>query len=134
MVPKYHYFCVRIAQLRTGSRQNFLGSKHVLKVYFKPNRKNLDFGFLPLPSVQKNLWSALLIFSLLSKWKPFIHLTGCMAAGWRKHCCGKIIENLQLSKVHLRVYFTNRYRQRFFDRVGHETIDASSGNKHFFTK
>ena len=25
----------------------------------------------------------------------------------------------------------SRYRQRFFDQVGHETIFASSGNKHF---
>jgi hypothetical protein len=30
--------------------EKFLDSKHVLKVYFKPSRKNLDFGFLPLPS------------------------------------------------------------------------------------
>ena len=28
----------------------------------------------------------------------------------------------------------NRYRHRFFDRVGHETMYASSGNKHFFIK
>jgi hypothetical protein len=28
----------------------FLDSKHVLKVYFKPSRKNQDFSFLPLPS------------------------------------------------------------------------------------
>ena len=27
-----------------------------------------------------------------------------------------------------------RVRQRFFDQVGHETMYASSGNKHFFTK
>ena len=27
-----------------------------------------------------------------------------------------------------------RVRPRFFDQVGHETINASSGNKHFFTK
>ena len=27
-----------------------------------------------------------------------------------------------------------RVRPRFFDQVGHETIYASSGNKHFFTK
>ena len=30
-----------------GIRQKFF---IVLKVYFKPSRKNLDFGFLPLPS------------------------------------------------------------------------------------
>jgi hypothetical protein len=30
--------------------EKFLDSKHVLKVYFKPIRKNQDFGFLPLPS------------------------------------------------------------------------------------
>ena len=28
--------------------KNFLDSKHVLKVYFKPGRKNQDFWFLPL--------------------------------------------------------------------------------------
>ena len=37
-----------------SSGQDFLKknlcSKHVLKVYFKPSRKNQDFGFLPLPS------------------------------------------------------------------------------------
>ena len=27
-----------------------------------------------------------------------------------------------------------RDRPRFFDQVGHETMYASSGNKHFFTK
>ena len=27
----------------------------------------------------------------------------------------------------------NRYSPRFFDQVGHETMYASSGNKHFFT-
>ena len=30
--------------------------------------------------------------------------------------------------------FNNRVRPRFFDQVGHETMYASSGNKHFFTK
>ena len=28
----------------------------------------------------------------------------------------------------------SRVLSRFFDRVGHETTYASSGNKHFFTK
>ena len=27
-----------------------------------------------------------------------------------------------------------RVRPRFFDQVGHETMYASNGNKHFFTK
>ena len=27
-----------------------------------------------------------------------------------------------------------RVRSRFFDQDGHETMHASSGNKHFFTK
>ena len=27
-----------------------------------------------------------------------------------------------------------RVRPRFFDQIGHETMYASSGNKHFFTK
>ena len=30
--------------------KKFLDSKHVLKVYFKPSRKNQNFWFLPLPS------------------------------------------------------------------------------------
>ena len=28
-------------------------------------------------------------------------------------------------------YFSIRYRQRFFDQVGHQTTYASIGNKHF---
>ena len=28
----------------------------------------------------------------------------------------------------------SRVRPRFFDQVGHKTMYASSGNKHFFTK
>ena len=28
----------------------------------------------------------------------------------------------------------SRVRPRFFDQVGHETMYASNGNKHFFTK
>ena len=28
----------------------------------------------------------------------------------------------------------SRYRPRFFDQVGHDTMYASSENKHFFTK
>ena len=28
----------------------------------------------------------------------------------------------------------SRFHGRFFDQVGHETMYASSGNKHFFTK
>ena len=28
----------------------------------------------------------------------------------------------------------SRVRPRFFDQVGHETMNASSGNKHFLTK
>ena len=40
--------------------------------------------------------------------------------------------------VHLPYLFPphlySRVRPRFFDQVGHETMYASSGNKHFFTK
>ena len=32
------------------------------------------------------------------------------------------------------VYLDIRVRPRFFDQVGHETMYASSGNKHYFTK
>ena len=31
-------------------------------------------------------------------------------------------------------HLPNRVRPRFFDQVGHETMCASRGNKHFFTK
>ena len=32
------------------------------------------------------------------------------------------------------VCMAGRVRPRFFDQVGHETMYASSGNEHFFTK
>ena len=32
------------------------------------------------------------------------------------------------------IQWENRYRPRFFDKVWHQTTDASMGNKHFFTK
>ena len=31
-------------------------------------------------------------------------------------------------------YIPNRVRPKFFDQVGHQTMYASSENKHFFTK
>ena len=34
----------------------------------------------------------------------------------------------------MKTWVTTRVRPRFFDQVGHETMYASSGNKHFFTK
>ena len=41
----------------------------------------------------------------------------------------------QLKIISFNVWFwTNTVRPRFFDQVGHETMYASSGNKHFFTK
>ena len=39
---------------------------------------------------------------------------------------GRYIEN--------RCQMGSRVRPRLFDQVGHETMYASSGNKHFFTK
>ena len=36
--------------------KNFLDSKHVLKVYFKPSRKNPDFYFLFLPLSSELVW------------------------------------------------------------------------------
>ena len=32
------------------------------------------------------------------------------------------------------MHMRSRVRPRFFDQVGHETMYASSGNRHFFTK
>jgi hypothetical protein len=45
----------------------------------------------------------------------------------------------RLHIVHLNRYVASwqmksRVRPRFFDQVGHETMYASSGNEHFFTK
>jgi hypothetical protein len=39
---------------------------------------------------------------------------------------------LQIIKYLL--YVCSRDRPRFFDQVGHQTTNASIGNKHFFTK
>ena len=48
--------------------KKFLDSKHVLKVYFKPSRKNSDFGFLPLPSEPDWLKNYHLIYLLAPEW------------------------------------------------------------------
>ena len=34
----------------------------------------------------------------------------------------------------MHAYIVTRYRPRFFDQVGHQTMYAYIGNKHFFTK
>ena len=42
-----------------------------------------------------------------------------------------------VSNVEADVFYntlSSRVRPRFFDQVGHETMYASSGNNHFFTK
>ena len=39
-----------------------------------------------------------------------------------------------LSPTHKMVDIETRYRQRFFDQVGHQTMYASMGNKHFITR
>ena len=41
---------------------------------------------------------------------------------------------LFISRVIFKLDLKNRVRPRFFDKVAHETIYTSSGNKHFFTK
>ncbi len=41
--------------------------------------------------------------------------------------CHYYRKNYQAREVHI------RYRQRFFDQVGHEIMYASGRNKHFFT-
>ena len=38
------------------------------------------------------------------------------------------------ARVHRHCALCSRVRPRFFDQVEHETMYASSGNKHFFTK
>ena len=50
--------------------EKFLDSKHVLKVYFKPSRKNKIFVFLPDP--------------ILPVWLRILHLIGS------KNSCGAI--------------------------------------------
>ena len=44
--------------------------------------------------------------------------------------------NYDLTRSFLKLWIElqNRVRPRFFDQVGHETMYASSGNRHFFTK
>ena len=39
----------------------------------------------------------------------------------------------QKNYINRNSYFLIRVGPRFFDQVGHETMYASSGNKHFFT-
>ena len=50
----------------------FLDSNHVLKVYFKPSRKNQDFLFLPLSSVP--VWLKIRYLSPLGKIQIFLFL------------------------------------------------------------
>jgi hypothetical protein len=46
-----------------------------------------------------------------------------------------IEENMELSHIHLAVNDVPfRYRPRFFDQVGHQTMSSYVENKHFFTK
>ena len=53
-----------------------------------------------------------------------------------KGCSDENIEYLELChKVRkIKRGVSNRDRPRFFDQVGHQTTNASVGNKHFFTK
>jgi hypothetical protein len=48
--------------------KTFLDSKHVLKVYFKPSRKNKDFVFLPVP--------------ILPGWLKILHLKDKSSTGF----------------------------------------------------
>ena len=41
----------RFSNFRPNIMRRFFKSKHVLKVYFKPSRKNKDFLFLPDPDL-----------------------------------------------------------------------------------
>jgi hypothetical protein len=43
-------------------------------------------------------------------------------------------ENLKTLLIRTSQYVNNRDRPRFLDQVGHQTIYAYIGNKHFFTK
>ena len=49
LTGKKNYVPDRLLSSGQDFDKNFLDSKHVLKVYFKPSRENPDFGFLPLP-------------------------------------------------------------------------------------
>ena len=53
--------------------EKFLDSKHVLKVYFKPSRKNKDFVFLPVPILPG--W--LKIPHLIDKKNNYFLVAGC---------------------------------------------------------
>ena len=45
-----------------------------------------------------------------------------------------LIQFSTIEEFDILTYLKFRVRPRFLDQVGHETMYASSGNKHFFTK
>ena len=73
----------KLAQQMSGQEfdKTFLFSKHVLKVYFKPSRKNKAFIFLPdaiLPGWLKILHLREYVVVYLWQWKWFNPVSG----GW----------------------------------------------------
>ena len=84
-------------------------------------------GFLiPLPPYKK-VW-----FSSLKKIRVII------PEFWLGHFFSDGLKNSpQTCAIHdclCNSWVPNRDRPRFFDQVGHQTTNASIGNKHFFTK
>ena len=43
-----------------------------------------------------------------------------------------LVQRFSNSKGYTAAYIPNRYRPRFFDQVGHQTMSAYIENKHFF--
>ena len=77
--------------------KNFLDSKHVLKVYFKPSGKNQDFSFSPLPfRHEKGPLNSLLITH--SRCATDIDEKGNYINGQYKNCDVRTISGPQIMK------------------------------------
>ena len=72
-----------------------------------------------------NWWLTLLFSTFENPTNLMKNQTRLKIKPWLKETCN---QSNCINELCLRV------RPRFFDQVGHETMDASSGNKHFFTK
>ena len=71
----------------------------------------------------------ILLFVYVFIFSPVLRLIGSVVyLGAYGTYCVTSKESNDENKVNIRV------RPRFFDQVGHQTTNASSGNKHFFTK
>ena len=63
-----------------------------------------------------------------------ISINAPLAGLTESHGCLWSIFHSIMDLPRLGKYVPNRDRPRFFDQVGHQTTNASIGNRHFFTK